>query len=481
MAQISSESGAKVHPQNKSTVQTPVKGKNSEDSVPKMNFRDALRGGKPQPNANINLRASHKPLRMPKIDPRKTESGCLKAADGTPIVKLDMGNIQTGIEDLEKRGLICRFVGFRPSLPAFKVWAAKSWKTKGELQISIYPNGYFLVLFANNEDREKTFQGGPWFFGRAGLFMKPWHTKFKAEEEIPSVAPVWVRLFGLPIEFWNPSVFSSIGNSLGTFMMTADCTQNFEHIIYARICVLMDFDKPLPKKITLQFGEDTWEQVVDYENIPFRCRICHEYGHLASACPNKIPEQKKEDVNSTGFQLPKKKNTQKKPVMKDQSKSSANMFEILSTNDVPSEEEEIVETEILETQFKYEGKNSEINQQIKGCQQKKKGEIVHKKNNLLNVKTSNNIGPYIDCVEPSSKILAVYEHSSRLEAISDSIGVTQETGKKKLKMDSNQKVGRKTNQYHMAKEGEKLVEEGKINALSNFFSTSINEDHHLEH
>ena len=83
---------------------------------------------------------------------------------------------------------------------------------------------------------------------------------------------------------------------------------------------------------------------MDYENIPFWCRICHEYGHLASACPNKILEQKKEDVNSTGFQLPKKKNTQKKPVMKDQSKSSANMFEILSTNDVLSEEEEIMET-----------------------------------------------------------------------------------------------------------------------------------------
>ena len=116
MAQISSESGAKVHPQNKSTVQTPVKGKNSEESVPKMNFRDALHGGKPQPNANINLRASHKPLRMPKIDPRKTESGCLKAADGTPIVKLDMGDIQNNIEDLKKkekkRGLICHFFGF---------------------------------------------------------------------------------------------------------------------------------------------------------------------------------------------------------------------------------------------------------------------------------------------------------------------------------------------------------------------------------
>ena len=39
-------------------------------------------------------------------------------------------------------------------------------------------------------------------------------------------------------------------------------------------------------------------QTVDYEHIPFRCRRCHEHGHLLRDCPlNK--EDNKEKLNTT--------------------------------------------------------------------------------------------------------------------------------------------------------------------------------------
>jgi hypothetical protein len=35
-----------------------------------------------------------------------------------------------------------------------------------------------------------------------------------------------------------------------------------------------------PESITISFQDNDWVQPIDYEHIPFRCRKCHEHGHL---------------------------------------------------------------------------------------------------------------------------------------------------------------------------------------------------------
>jgi hypothetical protein len=47
-----------------------------------------------------------------------------------------------------------------------------------------------------------------------------------------------------------------------------------------------------------------WIQSVDYEHVPFRCRKCHEHGHLFRDFPKKKPvlDPKKSDItNEDGF------------------------------------------------------------------------------------------------------------------------------------------------------------------------------------
>jgi len=42
----------------------------------------------------------------------------------------------------------------------------------------------------------------------------------------------------------------------------------------------MEFYGALPEEIILEVYDEEWVQVVDYEHVPFRCRKCHEHGHL---------------------------------------------------------------------------------------------------------------------------------------------------------------------------------------------------------
>ena len=51
----------------------------------------------------------------------------------------------------------------------------------------------------------------------------------------------------------------------------------------------MDLTKKLPEAIQMTWEDEYWMQTLDYEQIPFWCRRCHEYGHLFRDCPKNNP------------------------------------------------------------------------------------------------------------------------------------------------------------------------------------------------
>ena len=184
-----------------------------------------------------------------------------------------------------KYALICNFLGLRLSLPVLESWAHRIWNPNGDMEILLAANNYFMVSFSSMSDRNKVFKGGPYFFNQVGLFIKPWHIGFNSAEEIPSRVPVWVRLPRLPLEFWREDILHSISLLLGKPVGSATQTQDRKVISYARICVEVDLNNPLPDSIEICLGPFSWIQQLDYETLPFRCRICREYGKLLRKCP----------------------------------------------------------------------------------------------------------------------------------------------------------------------------------------------------
>ena len=97
----------------------------------------------------------------------------------------------------------------------------------------------------------------------------------------------------------------------------------------------LNIAKPLPGSITLEYHDEDWSQTIDYEHIPFRCRKCHEHGHLFREFPlNQInkegnPEGRKDNEGFTQQAGKRRQGGRRTATQVNKDPSTSNKFAIL--------------------------------------------------------------------------------------------------------------------------------------------------------
>ena len=76
----------------------------------------------------------------------------------------------------------------------------------------------------------------------------------------------------------------TIGNRLGEFLEANYSFQETRLMTVARILVQLDLRPGLLKEIKIKTTSGIFLQPLDYEGIPFKCHICHAYGHGVAKC-----------------------------------------------------------------------------------------------------------------------------------------------------------------------------------------------------
>jgi len=107
----------------------------------------------------------------------------------------------------------------------------------------------------------------------------------------------------------------------------------------------MDLSGALLDEVILEVFDEEWVQTVDYEHIPFRCRKCHEHGHLIRECPLNKEEDKsklktKKDIENFQKVSSRGKGNKREPKQqhKEEQKASQNKFQVLvEMEDMPLE------------------------------------------------------------------------------------------------------------------------------------------------
>lgn len=120
-----------------------------------------------------------------------------------------------------------------------------------------------------------------WSFGKRPILFRRWTPLFDAQKEKTVESPFWVKLPGLPMQFWTDSAFTSIGNTLGKFLDIDRSYLRTHDWSVAYILVSLNPREGLADAMNLKYRGLGFIQILDYENLPFRCHRCYKYGHLA--------------------------------------------------------------------------------------------------------------------------------------------------------------------------------------------------------
>lgn len=170
----------------------------------------------------------------------------------------------------------------------------KLWSPSGTLDMLDFKNNFFLVMFSSSKDMRYALQEGPWMVAGHYLLCQRWRPEFNPFEDHVRRQAVWIRIPGLPIEYYKKPILWEVGNEVGRTLRVDVHTINEEKVRngvrsteraqFARICVEVDLRKPLLAKVRVR---KTFYNV-EYEGLPLICFECGRFGHRLEHCPSKF-------------------------------------------------------------------------------------------------------------------------------------------------------------------------------------------------
>ncbi|KAJ1394891.1 hypothetical protein SESBI_33832 [Sesbania bispinosa] len=86
----------------------------------------------------------------------------------------------------------------------------KLWRPKGSMEVTDIDDEYFVIRFEDLADLQHLLDDGPWMLADHYIVIQRWQPSFfPLEDDLRRVA-VWVRIPGLPIEFYDRRVLRRI-------------------------------------------------------------------------------------------------------------------------------------------------------------------------------------------------------------------------------------------------------------------------------
>ncbi|CAI9265118.1 unnamed protein product [Lactuca saligna] len=223
-----------------------------------------------------------------------------------------------------ERTLYGYFVGDRLAFPFVRDRVFELWKEHGLYDIFINSDDVFFFKFDNIVGMNFVLQKSIWRINGFPLFLRKWDPKVFIEKPTHDRVPVWVNIFGIPLQLFNKDGLSLIASKLGKPLevdsyTTTMCERAMDRAVYARILIEMSAKDPWAKEIKIKAitatGSTSTTLKVEYSWIPKRCDHCKIFGHDHAMCPTHMissPDPKSamptpKEVDNEGYQTVKRR------------------------------------------------------------------------------------------------------------------------------------------------------------------------------
>ena len=140
-----------------------------------------------------------------------------------------------------------------PDLRVVEIWANTHWSFYGQVSVAALRDSLFLFEFTNVGDAQKVLEEGSCFLNGVRLSLDWWAPTVGCSRMEFQRDVSWVRIPGLPLQFWSMEFFKMVGDACGDFVDVDEETKEPDYRKKARILVKNN-GKEVPGRLEVIVG-----------------------------------------------------------------------------------------------------------------------------------------------------------------------------------------------------------------------------------
>ncbi|GAV80399.1 LOW QUALITY PROTEIN: DUF4283 domain-containing protein, partial [Cephalotus follicularis] len=161
----------------------------------------------------------------------------------------------------------------------------RKWGKVGSLSFHATGNGVFLVKFDSLQARDWEIDNGPWDVWGYHLVIRKWSSDMPGMQD----DPVWVKLSGVPVQYWMKLGLSHIASVIGKPLYMDVNTTKRHSLSFARICIEIDATSSFRNRIVLELENGCTTKIgIEYPCKPAACNLCKVFDHSNKTCPKAV-------------------------------------------------------------------------------------------------------------------------------------------------------------------------------------------------
>lgn len=206
--------------------------------------------------------------------------------------------ILTSVEEDELRKqrentLIMKFSAGMPNLYEIRSHIHSEWNLERPPAVGVIDKRHITLHMASSSDTKRALARTKNKINTSMFRLFRWTPDFEVGRD-SALAAVWVKMFNLPLHYYNDASLHRLGSILGTVLRIHPSTHGLTQQSYAKICIELDVSKPLIDKLWIGTSKEYgWEITLEYEGNHAYCDYCGLLGHTLGLCRKKREDQGK--------------------------------------------------------------------------------------------------------------------------------------------------------------------------------------------
>ncbi|KAH7863457.1 hypothetical protein Vadar_017734 [Vaccinium darrowii] len=176
------------------------------------------------------------------------------------------------------------------------------WGNPKNFRVIEVGKGIYQFILPSEVDVIRILNGKPWFFNNHFLILERWNPKLQPSQYCFNFTPIWVQIWGLPIQFISTEVGLKLGSNIGTVEDVAIPVTGSKEGRFVRVRVYMDISVPLRRGCMVKLAQRApfWVEF-RYERLPMFCRYCGMVGHEFLNCDKRFFDIQEDELRDAQY------------------------------------------------------------------------------------------------------------------------------------------------------------------------------------